>query len=232
MSYNVIKDPPITPSTDRDDWAQNYKDAQVEMSHDQSMFTMASPDDSLLVVGPSRLSGKDVSKFHLVGMVNSFNYNDSSQVQPFKAIGSRRHVFAKTNAPVSGSIARMVILGPNLFRALYWLLESGDVGSTAIKNQKFSLDSTFPTNSNWYTNLEEDLFRFPIGLGIIYRAPGLGMNGSKQDVVVGADYIESCVLMGRNVGMQSGASMIMEQVSFVADRIVPWSSYTTGKIGN
>lgn len=223
MSYNVIQNPAVTPVTSVEQWASQYKDSQIEMLHDQSMLTLATPDDSLLVVGPPRLVGT-VEKFHVVGMVNSFNYNDASQVQPFKAIGSRRHVFSKTSAPVSGSIARMVILGPNLFRALYSLLEAGDI--SPLKQKNFSMDKSSPEKSAWYTNLEEDLYRFPIGLGVIYKAPVVS-NTTDYKNVVGAEYIENCVIMGRSVGMQSGAAMIMEQVSFMADRVIPWRDFKT-----
>jgi hypothetical protein len=29
----------------------------------------------------------------------------------------------------------------------------------------------------------------------------------------------------RNVGFQSGGAMIMEQVSFIADRVIPWEAF-------
>lgn len=227
MGYNVITDPTGNPVTDVDSWAENYGEQQIEVLHDQSMLTLATPDDSILVVGPSRLASKGA--FHVIGMVNSLNYNETSQVQPIKAIGSKRHVFSKTNSPVSGSIGRMVILGPNLYRALYAMFETSDLDSRLkTSSQKFSLTST-ATKGNWYTNLEEDLYRHPVGLGVIYRAPTLA--NQSDDVVVGAEYIENCVIVSRAVGMQSGSAMIMEQVSFMADRVVPWKPYKPTEFG-
>lgn len=230
MSYNVITDPSGQPVTKIENWAQDYMDAQIEILHDQSMLTLATPDDSLLVVGPPRLSGKK-AELYVVGMVNSFNYSESSQVQPVKAIGSRRHLFSKTNAPVSGSIGRMVVLGPNLYRALYAMMESTDIHGRLKSNQNFSLKDGSPADSTWYANLEEDLFRYPIGLGVIYKAPIVASDG-KPDDVVGAEYLESCVIVNRAVGMQSGSAMIMEQVSFMADRVIPWKTYKTPKFGD
>ena len=32
-------------------------------------------------------------------------------------------------------------------------------------------------------------------------------------------------LQNRSVGFQAGGAMIMEQVSFVADRVIPWHAY-------
>lgn len=234
MGYNILSNPPDSPVKDIGSWTDKYNEAQIEMLHDQSMLTLGTPDDSILVVGPPRLrmatSSTGSTGFYVVGMVNSFNYNESSQVQPLKAIGSKRHIFSKSNAPVSGSIGRMVILGSNLYRALYAMMKTGDItGRLASSDkQQFSLTS-IPTQGNWYTNLEEDLFRYPIGLGIIYKSPAVYSDGGSKLNVVGADYIEQCVIVNRAIGMQSGSAMIMEQVSFMADRVIPWKGYTPSK---
>ena len=222
MSYNIITDEPMsTPvRTDVSNWMDNYKEQFIEHSHDQSTFSLITPDDSLIFVGPPRLAGKDVTQFYAVGFVNSFNYSEQSQVQPMKAIGSRRHIFARTNAPVQGSIGRVMVLGSNLYRALYAM--TGLIGTISDRNSKFAVGDN-KDKSSWYANLEEDLFRIPFGLGIIYNSPASIAEKSAKSA--GAEYIEMIQLQNRSVGFQAGGAMIMEQVSFVADRVVPWSSY-------
>ena len=224
MSYNIITDEPMsTPvRTDVSTWITNYKEQFIEHSHDQSTFSLVTPDDSLIFIGPPRLAGKDHTEFYAVGFVNSFNYSEQSQVQPMKAIGSRRHIFARTNAPVQGSIGRVMVLGSNLYRALYAMTGLSD--KIANRNSKFSVGDT-ADKSSWYTNLEEDLFRVPFGLGIIYNSPAsIAADQNKQSA--GAEYIEMIQLQNRSVGFQAGGAMIMEQVSFVADRVVPWHGYS------
>jgi len=223
MSYDISDGKP-TPVTSIETWLSQYKEQNLNMSHDQGMMALASPDDSLLVVGPPRLAdGDDGGNFHVVGLINSFMYSEVSQIQPFKPIGSRRFIFSKTNGPVQGSITRMMVLGSNLYRALYAVTDLAPIGGAVSKN-KF-VQGNLGADSSWFTNLEEDLFRIPIGLGIIYMAPA---NGIRQGTykAIGAEYIEACVLQSRQASTQSGQTTIFEQVQFMADRIVPWNAYS------
>lgn len=221
MGYNIIKNP-TTPVADINDWFSKYKDNHLEFSHDQSMMTLATPDESVLVVGPPRLSTKGDTDFHIVGLVNSLQYSETSQVQPMKAIGSRRHIMSKTNGPVQGSIGRLMALGPNLLRALYSVTDVAQLGQTV--NARFSAQNK--ESDAWFANLEEDIFRIPFGLGIIYTAPVTQAAEGKQ--VVGADYLEVCTLQNKSSALQSGQTFIMEQVTFLADRVVPFNAYRSG----
>jgi hypothetical protein len=216
MSYNIITDPTGTTGTTLEQWKNSYKDRNVEILHDQTMMTPATPDDSIMVVGPPRLAGSAKAEFYTVGLVSNIQYSESSQVQPMKAIGSRRHIFSRSNAPVQGSIGRMIALGANLYRALYAVSEI----DTFTKHPSTRLSAKDKSTDTWFANLEEDIFRIPFGLGIIYMSPANGAAGTNQ--AIGADYIECCTLINRNVGMQSGQAMIMEQISFMADRVIPW----------
>lgn len=222
MGYNIITSAPMsTPvRTDPSAWMKQYKEQFIEHSHDQSTLSLLTPDDSLIFVGPPRLSGSNNTKFYAVGFVNSFTYSESSQVQPMKAIGSRRHIFARTNAPVQGNIGRVMVLGSSLYRALYALTDLVD--TIENRNSKFAVGDN-GEKSSWYTNLEEDLFRLPFGLGIIYNSPA--SIAEKSTKSAGAEYIEMIQLQNRTVGFQAGAAMIMEQVSFIADRVIPWHAY-------
>lgn len=219
--YNIMKNPNVTPATSLEQWASNYKERNIEVIHDHALMNLATPDDSILVVGPPRLAqANGDAKFYTVGLVNMIQYTEASQVAPMKAIGSRRHIFSKSNAPVSGSIGRLVILGPNLYRALYAVTE---IGSMVNKPTGTRFSKNNEGEDSWYTNLEEDLFRIPIGIGVIYASPSTSNAGGKTGV--GADYLESVVLQSRSIAQQTGSTMIMEQVSFLADRVVPWGPY-------
>lgn len=220
MGYNVVTNN-VSPAADITSWVDTYKEAHIGASHDQSMLNLATPDDSLLVVGPPRLkdAGGSSDSFYLVGMVQGLNYSESSAVQPMKTIGSRRHVFAKSNQPVQGSISRMLVLGSNLYRALYALTDIPD--NIASRNAQFAVGDK--DKASFYTNLEDDLFRLPFGLGIIYQSPSTA--AEKGKTTVGAEYLEICTLVNRQAQMATGQGMILESVSFMADRVVPWTAY-------
>jgi hypothetical protein len=217
--YNIVNGVQ-TPVSSLASWLEQYGDQQVEYSHDQSMLTLAHPDDSLLVVGPPRLAGAADGEFTIIGFLNSLNYDETSTVHPIKAIGSRRHIFSKTNSPVTGSITRMMILGANLVRVLYSRVDLSTM-SESIKrwsgNEK--------NDGTWFTNIEEDIFRIPFGLGVIYNSPGSRIVGS-SGASLGAEYIESCVLQGKRNMITSGETMILENVSFIADRVMTWATYS------
>ena len=44
-------------TTDLAAWASQYKEQSIEMHHSNAMFDLVSPDDSILIAGPARLSG-------------------------------------------------------------------------------------------------------------------------------------------------------------------------------
>lgn len=212
---------------DNKSWYEQYKEAFVEHYHDVSQLTLVHPDDCLIVAGPPRLSqasGED--DMHPIGFINQLQYSETRNVQPMKAIGSRRHVFSATNAPVQGSIGRMMILGRNILNSLYTKATFGE--GINSRNTKFRIGEG--DDASWWTNIEEDVFRVPFGLGVIYNSPA--SMSSQGSYSAGADYIEVCTLTSRQSAVQSGQTMIMEQVGFMADRVVPWTAYGSIPTGN
>ena len=236
--YNIYGASPhstMQPTVDVTQWVENYKEQNLESSHDQSMATLGTPDECLIVAGPSRLSTDTQKGYPVIGMANMVQYTESSQIQPMKAIGSRRHVFSKSNLPIQGSIGRLVIAGRNLFRALYQGTEIGTSLGLNARNAKISAlgwentDETTP----WLHNLEEDLFRVPFGLGFVYSCPGaLANKGVTETAYIGGEYLECCVLQSRTVSVQTGQTIIMEQVQFMADRALPWVAFKGKPIDN
>jgi hypothetical protein len=221
MGYSVITDSPLSEpiNSSVSSWIDNYKQQFIEQSHDQSMLNLVTPDDSLVIVGPPRLSTKGATQFYVVGFIQNIQYNETSQVQPLKAIGSRRHIFARTNTPVQGTISRLLILGGNLYRALYALTDT----ESAINDRNSQYADG--DSSSWFTNLEEDLYRLPFGLGIIYNSPATAAASNASSITAGAEFLEVCTIVNRGVSKQSGQAMVMEQVTFMADRVVPWRDY-------
>lgn len=202
-----------------DSWGANYKEAFVETQHDTSLLHLLLPDDCLIFAGPPRatmLSSGD-SRLYPLGFVNQFSYSETRQVQPLKGIGSRRHIFASTNSPVQGSIGRMLFHGRNLLNALYACANLSDAFASKQSkvNQRFAINES---NPHW-TNLEDDIFRIPFGLGVVYGSPA-SMAGQGHSVA--AEYFEVCTIVSKQVSMSSGQAVLMEQVSFMADRVVSW----------
>lgn len=221
-------------------WIQNYKEVFLEHPHDTSQLTLILPDDCLVVAGPTRLrhtgykaktdytgtsslgtdiasSAENLPDFHIIGFANNVTHTETRQVQPLKALGSRRHIFSATNTPVQIQMTRFMILGINTLRSLY--------GSALFGKDIYDRNSQYANisgsdDASWFNNVEEDIFRVPIGIGIIYNSPAT-LAGSMQRIA-GAEYFEACTLVSKNTSIQSGQTMVMEQVSLLADRAVPW----------
>lgn len=198
MAYNettLIDAPPIT---DIQQWEDQYKEQRIEIDHDKSMFDLVTADDSILVAGPSRLSqahrGTDAagSALYVIGVCQNFSFNETAQIQPFKGIGSRRHLFTKTNSPVSAQMSRMMFYGKNLALALYASSATTPFSDGSGANDKVVQGGADLSAAKWLTNLEEDLFRTPFGLGVIYHTPRTAHNAkSNAGVAVAAEYLES-----------------------------------------
>jgi len=238
---------PVT--TDLSQWATQYKEQSIEMHHSRAMFDLVSPDDSILVAGPARLSlaSNYITKgagqgetdeglsgipalFYVIGVCQSIQIQDGSQIQPLKALGSRRHLFTKTNIPATASLSRMMFYGPNLARALY----KNVTAPIVTTNDKYYQGGNYK-DSNFLTNLEEDLYRIPFGLGIIYHTPqtaSLANDITYKGIAAGAEYLECCYLQSRSVSIQTGQTTVMEQVQIVADRLVPWDAYQYHKVAS
>lgn len=242
--YNIIKDEAgITPSLTISDWASKYGENNIEYKMDQTMLTLCTPDDSLVFVGPPRLTNmgvdinnpqsQDVSPFNnfrIIGFMNNLSYSETAQIQPLKAIGSRRHFFSKSNMVVQGSIARMVLLGTNLFRLLYGVTDD----SWMDDKTKYRHGNFNDGDNLTYANLEEDIYRIPFGLGIIYSAPGLNaaqnFNQLPNGAAISAEYIECCVLQSRRISLTTGSGIVLEDVSFLADRVLPLPTFSAGEM--
>ena len=228
MSFNILTDQTLSIITAADEWQSKYRDAFLNTSHDRSQLTLVHPDDCLVMFGPPRLADARVAEMMPLGFLQSLQFTETRSVQPMKSIGSRRHIFAATNAPVQGSIGRLLCLNPNLARLAYapqdtnGVFNEGDpyVNAGNITDGVAGDTSGLSTRA-WYTDLEEDLFRIPFGLGIVYNSPISASAGSSTT----AEYIESCVFTSKNIALQSGQAMVMEQISFYADRVVGWADW-------
>ena len=228
MSFSIVDviDNSKGPVGSKSKWVDNYKEAFLEKIHDSTQMDLVLPDDCLIVAGPPRMTMFASTSFNPIGFVTSFSVQEQRQIQPLKAIGSRRHVFSATNAPVNLTIERMLIDGRNLMRALYQDNDRNNAQATLTQNSKFM------EGTDWYVNLEEDIYRIPFGLGICFYTPRKLANKfpsllNTDSNPAGFDYFEGCVVQSMNMSLQQGGTVIMEQVSILSDRRIPVTSGAT-----
>lgn len=193
----------------------NFQRNHVERILDNSMYDAANPDDTLLLTGPARKGvvrpGSSPRSLMALGLSQSFSMQSQAPVMPLMAIGSGRSFFLRGKSQSSWSLQRVMINGRNLLRALYHnAVEAG------VNPDQFDDPAAFEgaPQSQFYINLDSELFYIPFGLAVVMR--------SKAHTLVASCYLEVCVINSWGSQIQAGQNMIAESVSGLCDRIVPF----------
>jgi len=189
----------------------------VERMLDNAPYEAAHPDDTLLLAGPARKSvarpGSSARTMRALGMFQSFSMQTQVPVQAMMAIGSGRSFFLRGKSQSSWSVQRVLLNGLNLLRALYHnAVEAG------IAVDRFD-DPAAPENapqSQFFVNLDSELFYIPFGFGVTMR--------SKSHTLVGGCYLELCMINSWGAQIGAGQSMVVESVSGFCDRILPFQA--------
>jgi hypothetical protein len=202
-----------------------FQDTYVERVMDNAAYTSAHPDDTLVLAGPSRSTdaqsastGTAVGSLLAIGMMQNMNISQVKATTPVMAIGSGRSFFVSGKAQGNGSIARLFVNGRNLLRVLYHNAQTSSINVGNLDDKPAD-----KTTSQFYINLDSELYYVPFGLGTIFR--------TKAHDFVGGFYTELTMIQSYNIGIQAGANMIAEQVSFMFDRLMPWSAGSAAKAG-
>lgn len=194
----------------------NFQRNHVERMLDNSTYDAAHPDDTLLLAGPARkgvVRPNSPRSLMAIGQCQSFSIQTQVPVMPLMALGSGRSFFLRGKSQSSWSLQRVLVNGRNILRALYHnAVESG------VNVDQFD-DPAAPEgvpNSQFFANLDSELFYIPIGLGVVMR--------TKAHTLVGGAYLEVCLINSWSLGAQAGQSMFAESISGLCDRVLPYQA--------
>ena len=207
----------------------NSDNNYVERVMDNAAYTAAHPDDTLVLVGPPRLSAASDDKLTAVGMIQAFQVSQQRPVTPLQTIGSNRSFFLSGKAAVQFQIGRLFVRGNNLLRALTENAHQAGIafdqfGNPAVHGQSLTANNVMTSsnnlssgrggdNSGYVANLDSQLFLIPFGMKVEFR--------DKSGISVGSFYLELCTINSFSVGVNAGQNMILENVTGLADRLVP-----------
>lgn len=200
----------VRATTTLDQWS--FQENYVERLMDNNAFTAAHPNNTLVLAGPARFTpalSNPGAQLLPLGMLQNMSIAQQRPVQPMSAIGSSRTFFAAGKSQVSFSIARLLVNGRNLLRALYTQAIQQGVAVSSFDERPTRFDDT----EQFFLNLDSELFYIPFGLAVLFR--------SVAHDAVGAFYIELCMLSSMQTGFSAGQNIVMENVSGMADRIRP-----------
>lgn len=192
-----------------------FQDHYVERVMDNAAYTSAHPDDTLVLAGPARLDGVDaaastgVASLLAIGMLQSISFSQAKNTVPVMAIGSGRSFFVSGKAQGQGQMQRLFVNGRNLLRVLYHNARAANLQVQQLDDKAANL-----ATSQFYINLDSELYYVPFGLGTLFR--------TKAHDVVGGFYSELTMINQYQVGFQAGGNQIAEGVSFMFDRLMPF----------
>lgn len=192
-----------------------FQDHYVERVMDNAAYTAAHPDDTLVLAGPARSPEYDEQQSTLndkllaIGHLQSVQFAQQKPTNPVMAIGSGRTFFVSGKAQGSVTIGRLFVNGRNLMRVLYHNARRTDLDVSKMDDR--------PANrkeSQFYINLDSELYLIPIGLGTLFR--------DKIHQHIGGFYAELSMVTSYGIGFNAGQNMIMEQTNLVFDRLLPF----------
>jgi hypothetical protein len=201
-----------------------FQENYVEREMDNAAYSAAHPDDTLVLAGPPRKgtvnvaeNGTGVGTLLAIGMLQSIQFTQTKPTQPMMAIGSGRSFFVSGKAQTQWTIARLFVNGRNLLRVLYH-----NAVKTGIEVEKFDDPAAKSKDSNFFINLDSELYYVPFGLACFFR--------NKSHDLVGSFYAELAMINSYAVSANAGQNMILENVSGLADRLMPFemSQVATG----
>lgn len=197
------------------------QDNYVERIMDNAAYTAAHPDDTLVMAGPPRMplpktgSGDSSTSKSLqdqllaIGHLQTVQFQQQKPTQPVMAIGSGRSFFVSGKAQGQATLGRLFVNGRNLLRVLnhnarFHNLNVQDMDDRAANRYQ----------SQFYINLDSELYLIPFGLGCIFR--------DKIHDLLGGFYVELTMITSYAIAFSAGQNMILEQSNLVFDRMKPF----------
>lgn len=197
----------------------NAQRNHVERILDNASYDAPHPDDSIIVAGPARkgvaVPGRNTPRTLMaIGMLQSLGIQTQVPVTPLMALGSGRSFFLRGKSQSTWNMQRVWINGRNLLRALY----HNAVEVNGINADQFDDPAALENNprSQFFVNLDSELFYIPFGLGVIMR--------TKSRTFVASCYLELCLVNSWGIQLAAGQGMFAEMVSGLCDRVMPFQS--------
>lgn len=205
------------------DWKGNYVDG-IGGGDGLERFSQGSvtPDTTLLFAGPARFGrvAANPTSLAAIGLVNSFQFQSNASVQPLYEIGSNRTFFTRGKTQNSINLGTLLADKASLGKVL---LEAAYEGVN-VDDSNYDLNisgSKAPGQGDLHMNLDSEAFNIPFGIMMVFKTKGQRGGTDLNGQILGATYLENCMLMGLNFSVDAQAPVIQEGASIMYDRAVP-----------
>lgn len=203
--------------TSFDKWA--FQESYVERLMDNAAYTAAHPDDTLVMAGPARkagLVGEGLPNLLAIGMLQAVSFSSTKPTQPMMAIGSGRSFYVSGKAQTQWQMGRLFVNGRNMLRVLYHNAVMAGVDPSKFDDVATEAASSGNGGQKYFINLDSELFLVPMGLGAVFR--------DKTHGFCGGFFAELCMITSYAIAWNAGQNLILENVSGVSDRLLPWGA--------
>lgn len=199
-----------------DTW--KFQESYVERVMDNAAYTAAHPDDTLVLAGPARkvnIAQGGAANMLAIGMLQAVNFTQTKPTQPMMAIGSGRSFYVSGKSQTQWTMGRLFVNGRNLLRVLYHNAIQGGIDPSQFDD---IATDTSATGKKYFINLDSELFLVPFGMGTVFR--------DKMHGFCGGFYGELMMISSYAIGWNAGQNLVLENVSGMADRLLPFGADT------
>tara|TARA_B100000131_G_scaffold72080_1_gene68389 strand:+ start:3928 stop:4665 length:738 start_codon:yes stop_codon:yes gene_type:complete len=204
----------------------NVQSGLLEGRYMNAAFTLIAAGPPRMSAFMSSLDDFDTAIAYPVGVVQSLNIGQNSQVMRLWEIGSERSYFVRGRTMGQMGMGRILYHGPSLLRVLYAYLDdpNGKFNSLYTNTQQTDLNTSgngdtkkkygnLPGYKNLWLDLASDVFSQPIGLL-------LQMKDSNENTV-GAFYLEYCMITNHGFATDAGGTIMTENAAIMYERMRP-----------
>lgn len=207
------------------DWKGDYV-SELASGEGYERFTQGSltPDSTLIFAGPARftaISG-DQKSLHPIGLIDSMNMSSQASLQPLYEIGSNRTFFTRGKTQNQVQISAMLADHASLMKALSEEAYNADTAQTK-NGDGYHLNSKgtkAPGYGELFMNLDSEAMAIPFGMLMLFKTKG-SEDGTLNGKVIGATYLENCMLSGFQFQLAAQSPIMQENVQIMFDRAVP-----------
>ena len=212
-------------------------DREIQDHLDSGNF--ASSKSTLICAAPAFIPGGDTdengqitgspdlsSSVHPIGLTQDFSLSQQRGINEVPEIGSNTLYYVMGTTSRQFTLSRVMFHGPSLLRALYSM--NGTVTFSDISDGKGYEE--LPASSELsllYVNLASRFFEKPTGLLIRMSTPGetnkitAGAVSNPSFGNIGGIYLEECYVRMHSMNTNANNSIIAENVSMTAKRVMP-----------
>jgi len=207
------------------DWKGEYVDRLVS-GDGYERFSQGSvtPDTTLLFAGPARFSAvaDDVERLHPMGLVDNVSFSQNASLQPLYEIGSNRTFFTRGKSQQQVMLNSMLADHSSLLKTIASEAYDMETGQGKDSNYFINAEGTkAPGASDMWMNLDSEAHNLPFGILMVFKTKGQSGSGDLNGNIVGAAYLEYCMLTNFQFNVQAQAPIISENVGIMYDRAVP-----------